>query len=213
MPPSIDFAAFIDYITGEIHAFYRSLNIENHVLHHSQDRIMASLIVYSRIRHELWFIGDCQALTNRDYYGYEKEVDSIIGKARSLLVYSFLQSGMTEEEMLMNDPTRAQIEPLIKAQTKLQNKTGSPYAYAIADGFPIDHSLCRIVKLHPEEREIILGSDGYPKLLATLSQSEQFLKDNLASDPLQYKSFQRTKGVPPGGRSFDDRTYIRFTID
>ena len=60
--------------------------------------------------------------------------------------------------------------------------------------------------------EIVLASDGYPRLFPTLAESEQWLDDQRRRDPLNIGDFQATKAFHPDFNSFDDRSYIRFLV-
>ncbi len=66
-----------------------------------------------------------------------------------------------------------------------------------------------MLKTQPDA-EIVLASDGYPKLKSTLKESEEELAKIIEIDPLCYKTYFSTKGLKKGNFSFDDRTYIRF---
>ena len=59
---------------------------------------------------------------------------------------------------------------------------------------------------------VILASDGYPQLAQTLAESESKLQDTIDKDPLLINLYKSTKGIVPGNVSYDDRTYIRFTV-
>ena len=59
--------------------------------------------------------------------------------------------------------------------------------------------------------EVVLASDGYPFLKPTLAASEAALAEQIANDPQNIHSFIATKGIVEGNKSFDDRTYIRFS--
>ena len=61
------------------------------------------------------------------------------------------------------------------------------------------------------EAEIVLASDGYPRLMPTLRESEKELECLLAEDPLCIGDNIATKGLKVGQKSFDDRSYIRLT--
>jgi hypothetical protein len=58
----------------------------------------------------------------------------------------------------------------------------------------------------------VLATDGYPTLLPTLAASEEALQQQRANDPLNIGSFQATKAFHPDNNSFDDRSYIRFSV-
>ncbi len=59
---------------------------------------------------------------------------------------------------------------------------------------------------------VVLASDGYPILKATLQESEESLARHLADDPQNIKEYVATKGLVEGNLSFDDRAYVRLTI-
>ena len=61
--------------------------------------------------------------------------------------------------------------------------------------------------------EVVLASDGYPFLEPTLAASEVALAEQIANDPQNIHSFIATKGIVEGNKSFDDRTYIRFSVE
>ena len=62
----------------------------------------------------------------------------------------------------------------------------------------------------PEFSEVVLASDGYPKLFGTLEESEHYLQKVLAEDPLCISLNKQTKGLMVGNNSYDDRTFVRF---
>ena len=62
----------------------------------------------------------------------------------------------------------------------------------------------------PEFSEMVLASDGYPKLFGTLEESEHYLQKVLAEDPLCISLNKQTKGLMVGNNSYDDRTFVRF---
>ena len=88
-----------------------------------------------------------------------------------------------------------------------QNKT-----YAVIDGFPIPEMRVPVITLDFRPWEIALASDGYPFLCPTLAESEARLDEQRRNDPLNIGDFKATKGFTPGFNSFDDRSYIRFTV-
>ena len=63
-----------------------------------------------------------------------------------------------------------------------------------------------------QAKEIVLASDGYPFLMPTLQESEERLADLLRDDPLCISIYKASKGLMQGNKSFDDRSYVRFTV-
>lgn len=89
-----------------------------------------------------------------------------------------MEQGYTKEELYENDVARQYLLPFLKLQKFLQNKT-CKYGYCVFNGmcFPENFPIESVRKIKvPENAEIVLASDGYPQLSATLSESEERLK-------------------------------------
>ena len=176
--------------------------------------LSASAIIYSCTKKEIWSVGDCQFSINGLVDKNSKRVDEVFSEARSIAIHALLESGYTEEQLSENDLARQYLLPFLKLQEYLQNKT-CKYGYCVFNGeCPSDEFPMKTVKKVkvPENAEIILASDGYPQLSNTLSESEEKLKKMLLEDPFCYKTNCSTKGLKKGNKSFDDRTYLRFSI-
>lgn len=172
---------------------YRPLGVEERLRLHPEERLTASAIIYSRAQHEVWMVGDCQAIIQGKLYENGKPYEQEIAAKRVALILQ----GMTPAE------ARKAIEPLlVQAMLDGQNKS-----YAVIDGFPIYQDGVKVVAC---EGEVVLASDGYPFLKPTLAESEAALSDQLAHDPQNIRSFIATKGLVSSNKSFDDRAYIRF---
>ena len=203
---------------------YEKLGVEERLKKHPEERLTASAILYSRIRNEVWMVGDCQAIIDGKLYENGKPYEEKIARKRVELI----EQGLSPAE------ARKQIEPLlIKAMLSGQNLT-----YTVIDGFPIYREGVKVVSVSDScsvqdsvpasdsvpcsdsasasdtipssSSEIVLASDGYPFLKPTLAASEAALAEQIANDPQNIHSFIATKGIVEGNKSFDDRTYIRF---
>ena len=174
---------------------------------HPEERLTASAVVYSRLRREIWMIGDCQCLINGELCENPKPYEQILAEQRAVKVCELLVEGRTPEEILANDEARASIIPRMLQEMKNQNVT-----YAVIDGFRIPEHLVPVITLDFRSWEIVLASDGYPFLCPTLAESEARLAQQKTADPLNIGDFKATKGFTVGNNSFDDRTYIKFTV-
>ena len=204
---------------------YEKLGVEERLKEHPEERLTASAILYSRTRNEVWMVGDCQATIDGKLYENGKPYEEKIARKRVELI----EQGLSPAE------ARKQIEPLlIKAMLSGQNQT-----YTVIDGFPIYREGMKVVSVSDSSSvqdsvpasdsvpcsdsvsasdtipssssEIVLASDGYPFLKPTLAASEAALAEQIANDPQNIHSFIATKGIVEGNKSFDDRTYIRFS--
>lgn len=204
---------------------YEKLGVEERLKEHPEERLTASAILYSRTRNEIWMVGDCQAIIAGKFYENGKPYEEKIARKRVELI----EQGLSPAE------ARKQIEPLlIKAMLSGQNQT-----YTVIDGFPIYREGVKVVSVSDScsvqdsvpasdsvpcsdsvsasgtipssSSEIVLASDGYPFLKPTLAASEAALAEQIANDPQNIHSFIATKGIVEGNKSFDDRTYIRFS--
>lgn len=204
---------------------YEKLGVEERLKEHPEERLTASAILYSRTRNEVWMVGDCQAIIDGKLYENGKPYEEKIARKRVELI----EQGLSPAE------ARKQIEPLlIEAMLSDQNQT-----YTVIDGFPIYREGVKVVSVSDSSSvqdsvpasdsvpcsdsasasdtipssssEIVLASDGYPFLKPTLAASEAALAEQIANDPQNIHSFIATKGIVEGNKSFDDRTYIRFS--
>lgn len=197
---------------------YEKLGVEERLKEHPEERLTASAILYSRTRNEVWMVGDCQAIIDGKLYENGKPYEQEIARKRVELI----EQGLSPAE------ARKQIEPLlIEAMLSGQNQT-----YTVIDGFPIYREGVKVVALKTKPvsssietyfqeqtkpvsspNEVVLASDGYPFLEPTLAASEAALAEQIANDPQNIRSFIATKGIIEGNKSFDDRTYIRFSVE
>ena len=210
---------------------YEKLGVEERLQEHPEERLTASAILYSRTRNEVWMVGDCQAIIDGKLYENGKPYEQEIARKRVELI----EQGLSPAE------ARKQIEPLlIKAMLSGQNRTytvidGFPIyregvkvvsfsdscsvqdsvqeSVPASDSVPCSDSVSASGTIFVSSSEIVLASDGYPFLEPTLAASEVALAEQIANDPQNIHSFIATKGIVEGNKSFDDRTYIRFSVE
>ena len=210
---------------------YEKLGVEERLKKHPEERLTASAILYSRTRNEVWMVGDCQAIIAGKLNENGKPYEEKIARKRVELI----------EQGLSSAEARKQIEPLlIKAMLSGQNQTytvidGFPIyregvkVVSVSDSSSVQDSVpssdsCSVQDtvscsdsvsasdtIPSSSSEIVLASDGYPFLKPTLAASEAALAEQIANDPQNIHSFIATKGIVEGNKSFDDRTYIRFS--
>ena len=208
MPPNLSCHEFCDLVTQCIRNTCESAGTSIAQLRqHPEERLTASAAVFSRVRQEVWLVGDCQCLIDTRYAGNPKPSEAIAASERARVVEEAIRQGSTLADIEQHDPGRAHILPLL-----LQGMKGQNLSYAVIDGFPVYEAGVRIISTAGAS-QVVLASDGYPFLCPTLEESERRLRQQLASDPLCIRTFKATKGLRCGNASFDDRAYIRFRND
>ena len=179
-----------------------------HLAAHPEDRMAASAVVFSRLRREIWMVGDCQCLVGDEYFDNPKPYEQPLAEMRAAKVKELLAAGVPQADLLQpHDPAREVMIPTMLDVMKNQNIT-----YAVIDGFPIPEQKVKVIPLDFQKWEIVFASDGYPQLAPTLKESESLLAHQRETDPLNIGQFKATKAFVQGNNSFDDRTYIRFEV-
>ena len=176
-----------------------------HLAQHPEDRLAASAIVYSRLRRELWLIGDCQALVDGTLIDNPKPHEQMLAQERADIIR---QTPRPWDSFLIDDTARQTIIPHMLECMQQQN-----VSYAVLDGFPVAERYVKVIALDFQPHQLVLASDGYPFLCPTLEESEARLAAQHREDPLNIgPAFMATKAFMRGNNSFDDRAYIRFDI-
>jgi hypothetical protein len=184
---------------------------------------LATAVIYSPERAEVWIVGDAQAgietgdgqvevLTN------PMRVDDVNAARRARRLAEMEAAGMGWDGT-GEDPGRAEILGLLKVQGALANTSG-PYGFGVLNGGQVPGEHLKVASV-ADARRVVLTSDGYPvvavdgKLDHTLAEAA--LADLLAEDPrcVLPGKLQGTKCLDPKavqeGRSFDDRSWLELT--
>lgn len=211
--PSCTMRDAVNELSAKIDAYYLSHDIVKEVQKHPENRLTASLVVYSVNRQEVWQIGDCPCLIDHAFYENPKYWEVPLAQARALFLEKELAEGKNIQELQKEDTGREYILPLLRHSIIYQNdEEHTQYGYGVIDGFPVPNRFLRKYQV-AGAHQIVLASDGYLHLFPTLSQSEQYNREMLAKDPLCIGKHKMTKGIMMGNTSFDDRTYIRIQIN
>ncbi len=171
-----------------------------------------SLAIYSRIRREVWRVGDIGILLDGAPHMASKGIDAVTSRARALMIETLLSQGVTVEALQADDKGRAFILPLLEQQHLFANRADDcVFGYGVMNGDEIPEKFIEVLAVG-DTKEIVLASDGYPVLYPTHAQTEAHLQGVLKHDPLLYKEHASTKGLQAGQVSFDDRSYMRFAV-
>lgn len=170
----------------------------------------ASVIIYNDIHKEIWSYGDCQCRTNDTVYTHSKKIDELNSDIRAYYLEHALLQGMSMSELEMTDPGRAAIQDLLLMQFAFENIDGE-FGYSVLNGMGINEGLIRKYSVKNGDT-IVLASDGYPEVCATLEESEKVLEAILKDDPMCFRRYKTTKGLKYGNVSYDDRAYCRVEV-
>jgi glycerophosphoryl diester phosphodiesterase len=181
------------------------------------DRPSAVCAIYSREQRQIWRVGDVTIrLNGRSRYG-TKRIDRVTAGTRSAFLQSLhLYAQHTPAEQGPEDAPdigRDLILPLLRNQHLFRNarRSQSRFAHGAIDGQLVPREFIEITPVD-FGTEVMLASDGYPRVLDTLEKSETYLHKDLARDPLRIWRHPSTKGVRQGDLSYDDRAWLRFSI-
>ena len=210
--------AAINALNGRIARAYEEEGLRYEALP-PVERLQACVVMYSNYRREIWSFGDCQFRLASGTYTGSKRVDRLLSDLRSFYVQAQMlgekeigkkKGNLKGKELEKEDPGREAILPFLELQLLFAN-TESEFGYDVLDGGPIhpQHTLVRDVS---GEDWIILASDGYPKLFDTLGETERYLQEELAKDPLCIHELKGTKAIAVGAESYDDRSFIKVWI-
>lgn len=177
-------------------------------------RIAASVAIYSKFRREVWSVGDCQVLVGNRLIVNKSSIDRTMANARVLYLQSEILRGKSVNKLIEYDTGREFIKPLLDHQQLFLNSSkSSGFAYTAICGIPLPESFSiETIDITDEITEIVLATDGYPKVEQTLKSSEDKLTVILEQDPLCMDIVKSTKGLKKGNVSFDDRAYLRIDV-
>ncbi len=213
LPPDCNAYEAVAHLTRSVASVYRLYGNEKKVEKDPNQRITASIAIYSSRAREVWLVGDCQALIGEKLFSNDKLIDDIFTSARAAVLEIELAEGASIANLLKTDPGRLFIYPLLKRQGILQNNPViKELWYPVIDGFKVPESGIKILKVPIDVSYIVIATDGYPLLRKNLAESEAELHYLIEQDPLMFRLFKTTKGVNPGDVSFDDRAYLKLYI-
>lgn len=211
LPPEADFRTALTALSAALDAAVHNAYAGMGVAVEPGTRPGLVLVAYARARREIWRMGDGAFRIDDAAYPFDKKMDVFTGEARAVRLEMAVRAGMTVDELRENDIGRAFIEPLLKHQYLFQNRD-EDYGYGCLNGEHVPDCFLEVFDVPEDAKEIVLASDGYPEVLATLAETEAALKEILAEDPMLFRRFKSTKGLDAGKVSFDDRSYLRLDI-
>ncbi len=185
-----------------------ALRTEISKLSEETERPGFAMALYARHRQQVWRVADPVVVIDGKPFPHRLVLDEINSNARALAIEIALKRGATVEDLMRHDTARDAILPFLKSGQLFANAPG-PYGYGVINGMDVPDAFIHVMDAGGA-KEVILASDGYPEVFATLEETEARLFDILKQDPLLFRTFKSAKGLKTGNVSFDDRAYVRF---
>lgn len=210
LPPAATLEQFCQRATARLQEEYQRHGFSRErLMAHPEERLTASVALFSRHYGEVWLVGDCQCLYDGTLHENPKPREASIAERRSQIANMLISSGeATVESLRHHDIARDAVVGDIVASCHRQN-----IDFPVVDGFDIPLDKVKVIKIKKAATsDIVLSTDGYPFLHPTLAESEASLAHLLALDPLCITLHKATKGMMEGYASFDDRAYIRIGV-
>jgi len=210
LDPAIDARGAIDLMTEILKKETEAAaKAEGRDLKEVWDYPAAAVLIYSVQRKEIWRVADSTFVVDGrgNYRTFPQE--KTWTELRRAFLHAEIARGKTEAELREKDTSWELLTPLIGSFKVFANYPQGPYGYGVLNGSRVPEEHLEVFAV-PQAIEIIFASDGYTEVEGTLAETEKYLKQMVAEDPLMFRQQPQVKGVKPGHVSFDDRSYIRF---
>lgn len=210
----LNFSTIEEAINKRFKEFYKNNDIYDYK-ENPIKRITASAVIVNLKSQEFYMVGDCHVLIANTmvYLENNKMIDEVNKEIRNAHIKNQLENAkITEKTLLENDGLETSvIKENILSQYWLQNRGDLQHGYSVFDGMPVPKNKIKTCKFG-SGTHLIIATDGYPKLLRTLKESENFLQDLIKEDPIGYKYNYFGRSIENGYLSFDDRAYVSLKI-
>lgn len=168
--------------------------------------------IYNGHKSEIWSLGDCQAIVDGKLMMAPVPSEALVTAARkSFLVAAHTMAVDTAMETAVATAERMLMTVLLQLQKRLANQDQHQVGYGVINGCPVPSRFFR-VKAVGRSSEIVLATDGYPRLEGSLAASEAHLQRLLTIDRHCIQENAGPKGCGDDQISYDDRAYIRFRL-
>nr|WP_321462737.1 hypothetical protein [uncultured Cohaesibacter sp.] len=166
--------------------------------------------LYSEHFGEIWRVGDCKFRNNGLENAVFWESEEICARARALKLNALLQTGLDVDAIMARADYDHLIDDLLVDEASFLNRPDNPLSFGAINGQQVPE--CYLERFPARAGRLVITSDGYPKVFASLDQCEQELARLLVIDPLCIAENLQCKGLGPDRLSFDDRSLISADI-
>ncbi len=162
-------------------------------------------------RREVWRVGDPWVMIDGELHQPHRGPEEEVASHRADVLRLALARGVPVSKLRADDPGRASIIGRLRdLDTRRNDASGN--GLGAVDGRPVPSAHLEVWRLPEEASEVVLATDGYPRLGIDLADSERLLAERLSRDPLLIEAPAQTKSHQPGSNSYDDRTYVRVRV-
>ena len=173
---------------------------------------MARVLVYSADKRQIWRLGDSPFVVDGELNFEQSDAIKAMIAKRAEVTEKFLANDRTDlKDLVNNDYGRTSIMEDLVAEERRVDGVECLSGRADVD-MDVLLSNVEVFQLEPDQ-EVILASDGYPRLLPTLDECEDWLAAERARDPLFIHDYQAIRTAKDEEANYDDRTYVRFVTD
>ena len=171
MPADISCQQFCKGITRAIARHYWLRFPKKRMAEHPEERLTASAVIYSRLRREVWLVGDCHCLIGGQYYDNPKPYEQPLAEMRAQKVRELL-------DVIDGFPIPQQLVPVITLNFQTWD------IVLASDGYPfLAPTLAETEALLEEQRK------NDPLNIGTFKATKAFVEGNNSFDDRSYIRF------------------------
>lgn len=172
---------------------------------------MARVTIYSADKKQIWRLGDSPFVVDGELNRPRNEALEAAAAYRAQVLNKFLAQERDLYDLVNSDIGRSAImETIAKEDRKADGVTALTARQGASLETILEH--VEVFQLH-DDQMVILGTDGYPHLLPTLDESEDWLMEEKDRDPLFINDYKALRGWGEYDGGYDDRTYVRFVVE
>lgn len=179
------------------------------------DAPAATALIYSAARREVWRVGDGLFAVDGVTTAKPMLIDEVMTQFRIAYIESLLAGGMSAAEVAEQDQEavwQALLPVLAQQHHFANNPLAGRFAYGVVNGSVIPPVFIDCVRLDENAKELVIASDGYPRLFKTADETEAFLAEVNEQDPLRIGRYPHLRAKRPEWSSVDDRAYLRLRL-
>ena len=172
---------------------------------------MARVMIYSVDKRQIWRLGDSPFCIDGELNQPRNEALEAAALYRASVLTRFLAKERDLYDLVNSDIGRsAIIQTIAQEDQKADGVTaisGNPNA-------KLEDILAHVETYDVNvDQEIIMATDGFPRILPTLDESTDWLLEEKSRDPLFINDYKALRNWGEYDAGYDDRTYVRFIVE